>query len=101
MSSGAFFAVLRRGQTRKAMARYKNDHHGKTHGAIVDAASKLLREHGFTDTSVANVMKAVGLTHGGFYAHFPDKTAMLVAAVERAFVQSPKNFDVLTRMANA
>jgi TetR/AcrR family transcriptional regulator, transcriptional repressor for nem operon len=45
-------------------------------------------------------MKAVGLTNGGFYAHFPDKTAMLVAAVERAFVDSPKRFAFLATKAN-
>jgi TetR/AcrR family transcriptional regulator, transcriptional repressor for nem operon len=83
------------------VARYTDDHAQKTREAILDAASKLLRDHGFTDTSVGNVMKAVGLTHGGFYAHFPDKTALLVAAVERAFVQSPKNFEILARYANA
>jgi TetR/AcrR family transcriptional regulator, transcriptional repressor for nem operon len=82
------------------MARYTDDHRAKTHEAILEAASKLLRDHGFTDTSVGNVMKAVGLTHGGFYAHFPDKTALLMAAVERAFVQSPKNFEALSRHAN-
>jgi TetR/AcrR family transcriptional regulator, transcriptional repressor for nem operon len=44
-------------------------------------------------------MKAVGLTHGGFYAHFDDKTAMLAAATAEAFVQSPKNFKFLADMA--
>jgi TetR/AcrR family transcriptional regulator, transcriptional repressor for nem operon len=83
------------------MARYSNAHREKTYTAIVEAASKMLRERGFNDTSVVEVMKAVGLTHGGFYAHFEDKTAMLVAAVERAFVQSPKNFTILAEMAKS
>jgi TetR/AcrR family transcriptional regulator, transcriptional repressor for nem operon len=81
------------------MVRYQQDHRGKTHEAIVVAASTMLRERGFTDTSVANVMKAVGLTHGGFYAHFADKTAMLAAATTQAFVESPKNFSALAEMA--
>jgi TetR/AcrR family transcriptional regulator, transcriptional repressor for nem operon len=83
------------------MVRYDKDHHTQTHSAIVDAASKLLREKGFTETSVGTVMKAVGLTHGGFYAHFEDKTAMLCAAMEEAFVQSPKNFKAMADMASA
>lgn len=83
------------------MVRYKNDHSVKTRQAIVDAAGKLLREKGFAETSVGNVMKAVGLTHGGFYAHFADKTAMLSAAVDEAFIESPKNFSKLAEMANA
>ncbi|MGL4975238.1 MAG: TetR/AcrR family transcriptional regulator, partial [Bosea sp. (in: a-proteobacteria)] len=83
------------------MVRYKQNHRATTQAAIIDAASVLLRDKGFTETSVGNVMKAVGLTHGGFYAHFPDKTAMLQAAVEKAFVESPKNFSALARMAGA
>jgi TetR/AcrR family transcriptional regulator, transcriptional repressor for nem operon len=83
------------------MARYKDDHWDKTHEAIVAAAASMLRERGFEGTSVVEVMKAVGLTHGGFYAHFPDKTAMLIAALERAFVQSPRNFHMLAGLANA
>lgn len=81
------------------MVRYDDGHRERTRTAIIDAASLLLRERGFTEASVGNVMKAVGLTHGGFYAHFPDKTAMLTAAMERAFVQSPKNFSALAGMA--
>jgi TetR/AcrR family transcriptional regulator, transcriptional repressor for nem operon len=83
------------------MVRYDKTHHAETNKSIVDAASKLLREKGFNETSVGTVMKAVGLTHGGFYAHFEDKTAMLVAAVTEAFVESPKNFKLLSEMANS
>jgi TetR/AcrR family transcriptional regulator, transcriptional repressor for nem operon len=83
------------------MVRYEAGHRERTQQAIVDAASRLMRERGFTEASVGNVMKAVGLTHGGFYAHFPDRTAMLAAAMEEAFVESPKNFSVLAGMAAA
>jgi TetR/AcrR family transcriptional regulator, transcriptional repressor for nem operon len=83
------------------MVRYDQNHRARTKDAIVDAASTLLRDRGFTDTTVGNVMKAVGLTHGGFYAHFEDKTAMLKAAVDQAFVESPKNFAALAQMATA
>jgi TetR/AcrR family transcriptional regulator, transcriptional repressor for nem operon len=83
------------------LVRYRNDHRAKTREAIIAAAGTLLREKGFAETSVGTVMKAIGLTHGGFYAHFADKTAMLSAAVDEAFVQSPKNFAKLAEMANA
>jgi TetR/AcrR family transcriptional regulator, transcriptional repressor for nem operon len=83
------------------LVRYDKTHHGETHKAIVTAASTLLREKGFTETSVGTVMKAVGLTHGGFYAHFEDKTAMLAAATAEAFQQSPINFTGLAKMATA
>jgi TetR/AcrR family transcriptional regulator, transcriptional repressor for nem operon len=82
------------------MPRYSKTHSEKTKQAIIDEASKMLREKGFTETSVANVMKAVGLTVGGFYAHFEDKNAMLKAALQEAFVETPKNFRFLSQMAN-
>lgn len=40
---------------------------------ILDAASRLFRDKGFEAVSVAEVMKAAGLTHGGFYGHFSSK----------------------------
>ncbi|WP_210163305.1 TetR/AcrR family transcriptional regulator [Niveispirillum irakense] len=40
---------------------------------ILDVASKLFREKGFDAVSVSEVMKAAGLTHGGFYGHFSSK----------------------------
>lgn len=40
---------------------------------ILDAASSLFRDRGFDAVSVAEVMKAAGLTHGGFYGHFSSK----------------------------
>jgi len=40
---------------------------------ILDAASRLFRAKGFDAISVAEVMSAAGLTHGGFYGHFDSK----------------------------
>src|SRR5882762_11436594 len=40
---------------------------------ILDAAGRLFREKGFESVTVAEVMKAAGLTHGGFYGHFKSK----------------------------
>jgi len=40
---------------------------------ILDEASRLFRAKGFDAVSVAEVMKAAGLTHGGFYGHFSSK----------------------------
>jgi TetR/AcrR family transcriptional regulator, transcriptional repressor for nem operon len=41
-------------------------------------------------------MKAAGLTHGAFYAHFPSKDALQGEAVERAFAQSDNRIYALT-----
>ncbi|MBW9054391.1 TetR/AcrR family transcriptional regulator [Rhizobium mesosinicum] len=40
---------------------------------ILTAASVLFRENGFDGVGVADIMKAAGLTHGGFYGHFESK----------------------------
>jgi TetR/AcrR family transcriptional repressor of nem operon len=58
------------------------------HRAIEAAASRLFRERGLHAVSVADVMADVGLTHGGFYAHYPSKDALAAAACEAAFAQS-------------
>lgn len=55
-----------------------------SHERIVDAAARAVRRHGYAGVAVADVMKDAGLTHGGFYAHFASRDALLVAAVERA-----------------
>jgi TetR/AcrR family transcriptional regulator, transcriptional repressor for nem operon len=48
---------------------------------ILDAAARLFRERGFENVSVAEVMSAAGLTHGGFYGHFDSKDALIAEAV--------------------
>ena len=55
-----------------------------THERIVDTAATVLRTSGFAGVGVADIMKRVGLTHGGFYAHFSSRDALLCEAVERA-----------------
>jgi TetR/AcrR family transcriptional repressor of nem operon len=52
---------------------------------ILDAASRLFREKGFDAVSVAEVMKAAGLTHGGFYGHFDSKDDLVAQAIGHIF----------------
>jgi TetR/AcrR family transcriptional repressor of nem operon len=52
---------------------------------VVDAAARLFRERGVQGVSVADVMAAAGLTHGGFYKQFASKDALLAEATGRAF----------------
>jgi TetR/AcrR family transcriptional repressor of nem operon len=54
-----------------------------THERILEAAGALIRRQGFSATSVENVMRAAGLTVGGFYAHFGSKQALLVETLTR------------------
>ncbi|MFJ9180043.1 TetR/AcrR family transcriptional regulator [Streptomyces sp. NPDC102360] len=51
---------------------------------VVDTASRLFREQG-THVSVADLMKAAGLTHGGFYKQFASKEALVDEATSHAF----------------
>ena len=55
-----------------------------THERIVDTAARAIRRAGFAGVGVADIMKEAGLTHGGFYAHFPSRDALLVEALAHA-----------------
>ncbi|WP_440221782.1 TetR/AcrR family transcriptional regulator [Dokdonella sp. MW10] len=55
---------------------------------IVDTASTLFREHGFDGIGVADLMKAAGLTHGGFYGHFESKDDLAAQSCAHAFAGS-------------
>jgi TetR/AcrR family transcriptional repressor of nem operon len=52
---------------------------------VVEAAARLIREKGFDGLGVAEVMKAAGLTHGGFYNHFGSKEELGRAAIREVF----------------
>lgn len=53
--------------------------------AIEKASARLFREKGLNGVSVAEVMGAAGLTHGGFYGHFSSKEGLAAVACEKAF----------------
>lgn len=59
-----------------------------THERIVSVAARAIRRNGYHGTGVADIMKEAGLTHGGFYAHFESRDAMLAEAATQACVQS-------------
>jgi TetR/AcrR family transcriptional regulator, transcriptional repressor for nem operon len=61
--------------------RYPAEETAAKHERIVKEASRLFRERGFDNVSVGEVMKAAGLTHGAFYAHFASKDELQAAAV--------------------
>jgi TetR/AcrR family transcriptional regulator, transcriptional repressor for nem operon len=65
----------------KKTMRYSVEETAAKHERIVKEASRLFRERGFENVSVGKVMKAAGLTHGAFYAHFGSKDELQAAAV--------------------
>jgi len=62
--------------------RYDPEHKTRTHKKIVRNASRQLRAKGMNGSAVATLMKASGLTHGGFYRHFGDRDDLVVEAIE-------------------
>ena len=60
--------------------RYVKGHGLQTRSRIVEEASYGLRQRGADGMSVADLMKLAGLTHGGFYAHFELREALVVEA---------------------
>jgi len=58
------------------MARYPTEHKQATRRRILAASEKLLKDRGAEGATVEAVMRAAGLTVGGFYAHFPSKEAL-------------------------
>lgn len=61
--------------------RYPAKETAAKHERIVKEASRLFRERGFENVTVGEVMKAAGLTHGAFYAHFASKQDLEKAAI--------------------
>jgi TetR/AcrR family transcriptional repressor of nem operon len=61
--------------------RYPTEETAAKHERIVKEASRLFRQRGFENVSVGEVMKAAGLTHGAFYAHFGSKEELQAAAI--------------------
>ena len=55
-----------------------------THDRIVEVAARAIRRSGYNGTGVADIMREAGLTHGGFYAHFASREALLAEAADRA-----------------
>jgi len=73
--------------------RYPPTHKSHTRRRIVEAAGQAFREQGVAETGVDDVMRRAGLTHGGFYAHFRDKSQLVAEACEAAFEAAIPNLD--------
>jgi TetR/AcrR family transcriptional repressor of nem operon len=68
--------------------RYSREHKLETHARIIKRASVRLREKGAHGIGVADLMKDAGLTHGGFYAHFDSREALVIEAFAYAMDRS-------------
>ena len=70
----------------------KLSHKAQTRQRILTEAARVMREYGTEGIGVAALMKRAGLTHGGFYAHFTSREALVEAVVEQMFADSAQRF---------
>jgi TetR/AcrR family transcriptional repressor of nem operon len=75
--------------------RYEAEHKSRTRDRIVRNAARKLRAEGLNGAGVAGVMRASGLTVGGFYKHFRSKDELLADAIAQAFSDSEKVYSSL------
>ncbi len=68
--------------------RYEPEHKKRTRERIVRNAARKFRAEGLNGPGVASVMKASGLTVGGFYKHFRSRDELLADAVAQGFSES-------------
>ncbi|WFU44559.1 TetR/AcrR family transcriptional regulator [Bradyrhizobium sp. CB82] len=76
--------------------RYSREHKQETHDRIVRKASVRLREKGAHGIGVVDLMKEAGLTHGGFYAHFDSREALVIEAFAYAMDRSMDHWRKMT-----
>jgi TetR/AcrR family transcriptional regulator, transcriptional repressor for nem operon len=72
--------------------RYEADQKERTHRQILAEAANVIRVKGPERVGVAEVMNKLGLTHGGFYAHFASKDDLIAQAITSMFEQGFANF---------
>src|SRR5256885_5110025 len=80
--------------------RYSKEHKLETRARIVKKASMRLRERGAHGIGVADLMKDAGLTHGGFYAHFDSREALVIEAFTHAMDRSTERWRKLAEQTS-
>jgi len=86
LSNSCMINIMRNSKSTKPNARTAAKE--ASHERIVSVAARAIRRSGYDGTGVADIMKEAGLTHGGFYAHFASREAMLAEAATRACADS-------------
>lgn len=79
---------------------YTKAHKARTRTRIVESASRSFRERGVESVAIADLMRDAGLTHGGFYAHFPNKESLIAEATASGLADTQREFLVDAAEAN-
>ncbi len=77
--------------------RRTNEQKTETREHIVEAAGRLFRQHGIDAVGVDAIMHAAGLTHGGFYGHFPSKEALVAEVADASLARSAARWERIAR----
>ena len=75
--------------------RYSHDHKAQTHQRIIKEASVRFRRDGIGATGLQPLMKALNLTHGGFYAHYKSKDELVEKALQAAAAELDAHCEML------
>ena len=67
---------------------------------VVETAAVLFREKGFDRVSIADLMHAADMTHGGFYNHFGSKDDLEAAACAHVFEKSVAAVEAIAAIAD-
>jgi AcrR family transcriptional regulator len=70
-------------RARSRKSPFYEDKARATRRKIINEATKLFARQGFHKTTVADIARAIGMTQGALFHHFPSKTAILTAVIER------------------
>jgi TetR/AcrR family transcriptional repressor of nem operon len=81
--------------------RYEPKHKERTRRRIVESASRQFRSEGMNGPGVAKLMKASGLTVGGFYKHFRSKNDLLTEAIDASVRDLAAQFTESAKQARA
>jgi AcrR family transcriptional regulator len=73
--------------------RFEKGHKAATRQRIVETAGKKFRREGVAAVGIAGLMAEAGLTHGGFYAHFECKEALVREAMDAALDETRARMD--------
>lgn len=82
--------------------RYQPTHKSKSRKEIIKAARSVFANVGFDKATIDQIMSEAGMTRGGFYKHFRNKTALLIEVVRDGQVDLPEEIschvgDILSR----
>jgi AcrR family transcriptional regulator len=69
---------------------YSTEHKQDTRQKILKAAARLFNRKGFAEVTIAEIMSAAGLTHGGFYRHFKSKDELYSEVISQFLCRPPE-----------